>query len=167
MEDLINSDFPSLLLNANLLFQSESHWELWIQCRILEAKKHKRLLNSSSPSRFLCILFSLVLCSSIHDFIPITDCRECLAKVATHHWMRPPQSYHISCYLMTFSYLLNSFWQILDHWLVEPHNSSSFVSHNENAWHSFRCPITGSSVLITMNSLNNVCNLTSFLEPKI
>jgi hypothetical protein len=47
---------------------------------------------------------------SLSGSLPFIHCKEHLASVAACHWMRDPQSYHVSCCLFTFSYLLKSFW---------------------------------------------------------
>jgi hypothetical protein len=59
-------------------------------------------------------------------YVNIINCRECLVNVAACHWTRTAQLYHISCYLLSFSYP-NAFLLIPGHWLAEPHYSPSYV----------------------------------------
>jgi hypothetical protein len=73
-------------------------------------------------TRVLSFRKKIFYLSGVVDHGTTTDCRECLVNMATCHWIRAPQLYHILSYLLSFFNLLNRF---PDHWLAEPHNSSS------------------------------------------
>jgi hypothetical protein len=73
-----------------------------------------------------CMNYLLLLPSySFH----LTNCRQHLTSLAAHRWTRAPLLCYIFCGLLTFSYLPNAFLHVPCHWLVEPHNSSSSLSH--------------------------------------
>jgi hypothetical protein len=53
-----------------------------------------------------------------------------------------PSYIHIF-WLWTILHLLNTFMQVPDHWLAEPHNSHSSMSHNMKAGHSIQLVMSG------------------------
>jgi hypothetical protein len=89
--------------------------------------------------------------SGVVDHMTTTDCRECLVNMATCHWTRAPQLYHILSYLLSFFNLLN---RLPDHWLGEHHSSTSSSSQTPEVQGSptIGCLVTCLSVLVSVNS---------------
>ncbi len=67
--------------------------------------------------------------SSIHKLYPIVGSVSLTWQHA--NWMKAPQLYHVSCCLLIFSYLPDSFLHLPGSSLAEPHNSCSSLSHYE------------------------------------
>jgi len=111
-----------------------------------------KLSNNTSDTSICHHLntYSYITTYDAQYYIFITDCIEHLANVARHHWTRTPQLYTYSR-LWTILHLLNTFLQVPGHWLAEPHNSPSSMSHNMKAGHSINwlCLATCTFLLVT------------------